>query len=87
MTLAAFRLDEHKSQAALRQELASMVDGSHPLVKAVPAPICQIVRSHLHWFAREISKSAISPRKQSFDLRGASIGNLMLVGGYLSSAF
>ena len=82
--LAAFRLDSSKSPAALRQELSSMVDGSHPLVEAVPSPVRQIVCSHLHWFARAISKSP-SPRLQNFDLRGASIGNLLLVGGYLAN--
>ncbi len=82
--LAAFRLDRSKSQAALREELSSMVDGSHPLVEAVPSPVRQIVCSHLHWFARAIIKSP-SPRLQNFDLRGASIGNLLLVGGYLAN--
>ena len=86
VTLAAFRLDESKPQSALREELGSMVNGSHPLVEAVPSPIRQIVCSHLHWFARAISKSAASPRAQAFDLRGASIGNLLIVGGYLASA-
>ncbi len=86
VTLAEFRLDQSKTQSALRKELVSMVNGSHPLVNAVPCPIRQIVCSHLHWFARAISKSTASPRAQAFDLRGASIGNLLLVGGYLASA-
>jgi CofD-related protein of GAK system len=52
-----------------------MVEGSDPLIKDVPNPFRRIVRTHLRVFAENMPPS--------FDLRGASIGNLMLAAGYV----
>jgi CofD-related protein of GAK system len=54
-----------------------MVAGQDDLVTAIPEPLRRIVQTHLQHFAREMPPS--------FDLRGASIGNLILVGGYLAN--
>jgi CofD-related protein of GAK system len=62
---------------ALRGELAAMIDGEHPLVARILDPMRKIIRSHLDRFHREMPAD--------FDLRGASIGNLILTGGYLGN--
>ncbi len=74
--LFATRLDKQAEPEALRAQLERMVGGGDPLVAAVPDPLRKIVRNHLG-FCLE----ALPPY---FDLRGASIGNLVLVGGYLN---
>ena len=73
--LFSHRLDREGDARALARELVSLVDGSHPLVAAVQRPLRQIIRTHLRKFAQR--------RPEGFDLRGASVGNLILAGGYL----
>ncbi len=63
--------------AELQLRIAAMVDGSDPLVTAVPLPLRTLIRHHLGYFVEHM------PAK--FDLRGASIGNLILAGGYLNN--
>lgn len=75
--LFSHRLDGVSSQAALRQELDTMVSAGHPLVAAIPEPMRRIVQVHLRRFATRMP--------DDFDLRAASIGNLILAGGYLES--
>jgi hypothetical protein len=53
-----------------------MESGEDPLVRRVPDPLRKIIRMHLHFFEAE--------RPVDFDLRGASIGNCILTGGYLN---
>jgi len=74
--LICYRLSKDRSPAQDQSELDSMVDGEHPLVAAVPEPMRQIVQTHLRFFRERAP--------ESFDLRGANIGNLLLTGGYLS---
>jgi CofD-related protein of GAK system len=74
--LFATRLDKQADPAELRRKLADLVEGRDPLVAEIPDPLRKIVRTHLG-FAAE----ALPP---DFDLRGASLGNLVLVGGYLN---
>jgi CofD-related protein of GAK system len=57
--------------------LTAMVDGSDPLVAAVPVPLRTLIRNHLGYF--------VDHMPAHFDLRGASIGNLILAGGYLNN--
>jgi CofD-related protein of GAK system len=61
----------------LHVRLAAMVEGSDPLVAAVPLPLRTLIRHHLGYFVEHM------PAR--FDLRGASIGNLILAGGYLNN--
>jgi CofD-related protein of GAK system len=61
----------------LHRQLAAMVEGSDPLVAAVPLPLRTLIRHHLGYFVEHM------PAR--FDLRGASIGNLILAGGYLNN--
>ncbi|GAB4521176.1 MAG: GAK system CofD-like protein [Roseibium sp.] len=76
-----FRLFTHRfsrmaEQADLTGELDAMVEGSHPLVAAIEQPMRTLIQNQLGTFR------AACP--VSFDLRGASIGNLILAGGYLN---
>lgn len=61
--------------AALREELESMIRGRHPLVAGIPDPMRKIIRNHLRYF--------LDRMPADFDLCAASIGNLILTGGYL----
>lgn len=58
------------------ETLERMLHGDHPLVLAVPEPLRSIVCTDLRYLAARLPKS--------FDLQGASVGNLALTGGYLS---
>jgi len=75
--LFAHRLPQTGEQAERRQALERMVKGKHPLVSRIPDPMRKIVRNHLHSF--------YDAMPEDFDLSGASIGNLVLAGGYLSN--
>ncbi|WP_298986085.1 GAK system CofD-like protein [uncultured Roseibium sp.] len=76
-----FRLFTHRySKSAqrddLKGELDAMIAGTHPLVTAIEQPMRTLIQNQLGMFR------AACP--QGFDLRGASIGNLILAGGYLN---
>jgi CofD-related protein of GAK system len=75
MALFSHRLDLEGEREVLAGELTSLVDGTHPLVAAVQHPLREIIRTHLHEFAQR--------RPEGFNLRGASVGNLILAGGFL----
>jgi CofD-related protein of GAK system len=61
----------------LGDELDRMIKGKHRLVAAISDPMRKIIRNHLFQFRESVS--------EDFDLRNASIGNLILVGGYLGN--
>lgn len=75
--LFSHRLTTDADADALLCALTSMIGGKHVLVAAVPEPMRRIIRTHLRDFARSMPTG--------FDLRGASIGNLILAGGYLAN--
>jgi len=75
--LFSHRMDADGAPQRLSADLDSMVLGDHPLVAQVPQPLRQIVRTHLRHFAQRMPLD--------FDLRRASIGNLILAGGYLAN--
>jgi CofD-related protein of GAK system len=74
--LFAHRFPATAGQEDLREQLDRMVRGEDPLVDAVPNPMRRIITNHLSFFVE------LAPR--DFDLRGASIGNLILTGGYFN---
>lgn len=74
--LAGLRLDSESSQEELKQELQSMVDGEHALIRSIPNPMRRLIRLQLGFFAEHMPAS--------FNLKGASVGNLILTGGYLN---
>jgi CofD-related protein of GAK system len=57
------------------QEFLSVLHGKHPLIRAVEMPMRSILQNHLRWFAKRMPVD--------FDLRGASIGNLIITGCFL----
>lgn len=73
--LFVHRLPADKHNGELKEELTSMIDGSNSLVQPIPEPMQQLICSQLDHFHKSMP--------QDFDLRGASIGNLVLTGGYL----
>lgn len=73
--LFAYRLPKEASSAELESELERMCGGVHTLVGSIPEPLQLIIRHHLIKFKKE--------KPRDFDLRGASIGNLVLTAGYL----
>lgn len=74
--LFSHRLPNDLSQEELRGLLDAMIHGSEPLITAVPEPMRKIIRAHLEFFRREMG--------DGFDMRGASIGNLILAGGFFN---
>ncbi|WP_338669494.1 GAK system CofD-like protein [Pseudodesulfovibrio methanolicus] len=75
--LFTHRLPKDGDPKALRAELDAMAAGVHPLVRRIPDPMRKIIRNHFYEFLERMPAG--------FDLRGASIGNLVLTAGYLSN--
>jgi len=75
--LFAHRLPKDLGPEELRGEADAMASGAHPLVRCIPDPMRKIIRNHLHQF--------LEAMPADFDLRGASVGNLVLTAGYLDN--
>lgn len=73
--LFSHRLPRDKDSSLLRNILEEMGDGRHHLVREIPDPMRSIIRDYLGRFIAEMPSD--------FDLAGASIGNLVIAGGYL----
>jgi len=82
--LFSHRLSAEGSTAELRAGLDRLVEGTDPLVASLPGSFGRIVRTHLRSFRNHLSDSDTGFRGP-FDLRGASIGNLLLTAGYLDN--
>ncbi|MCU7919502.1 MAG: GAK system CofD-like protein [Candidatus Thiodiazotropha sp. (ex Epidulcina cf. delphinae)] len=75
--LFTYRFPKRAGKKRLLNQLDTMIKGRHPLLEPVPNPMRRIIRNQLGYFYNAM------PAK--FDLRGASIGNLILTGGYLNN--
>ena len=75
--LFAYRLPLDADAGELVERLDAMTAGGDPLVAAIPDPLRKIIRNHLNYF--------LMAMPLDFNLAGASIGNLVLVGGYLNN--
>ncbi|MCB9919829.1 MAG: GAK system CofD-like protein [Planctomycetes bacterium] len=73
--LFSYRFEQEADPERLARRLERMVDGTHELVAKIPDPLRRLVRSCLQTF--------VDRAPPDFDLRAASIGNLVLVGGWL----
>lgn len=73
--LFSHRLGAGKSKKSLEAILKTLVDGKHPLLRAISEPMRSLIQSYLAEVQNQMP--------DSFDLCGASIGNLILTGGYL----
>lgn len=75
--LFSYRLKE-ETQDECMHKLNKIIDGQDPLIYVVKNPMKSIIINHLKYFKEEM------PRE--FKLKGASIGNLILAGGYINNA-
>lgn len=75
--LFTYRFPKDVENNELRTRLAAMARGKSERVADVPNPMRRLIRNQLGYF--------LDAMPDSFDLRGASIGNLILVGGYLNN--
>ncbi len=72
-----YRLPENKPQKELKENLAELALGKSPLVADITNPMRKLICNQLGFFQTAMP--------EDFDLRGASIGNLILAGGYLNN--
>lgn len=75
--LFSHRLPSDADTVGLAEEVASLFAGDHPLLRALTRPMRQLILGYLRHF------QTAAPAE--LDYRGASIGNLILAGGYLSN--
>ena len=75
--LFAHRLSPEPEPPGLEARLDGLISGRDPLIQAVPDPMRKIIRTHLGFFRRAMPAE--------FNLKGASLGNLVLAGGYLNN--
>lgn len=75
--LFTYRFDRRSSNKALRDRLDGMVAGRDNLVADITNPMRRLICNQLGYFRKAMP--------MDFDLRGASIGNLILAGGYLNN--
>jgi CofD-related protein of GAK system len=75
--LFTHRLPKEGQDRELREQLIELARGSHPLVADIPNPMRRLIRTQLGFL--------LDAMPADFDLRGASIGNLILAGGYLNN--
>ncbi|MFW5488786.1 MAG: GAK system CofD-like protein [Desulfovibrio sp.] len=74
--LFSYRFPKDAGQDELLERLKNMVQNQDDLMKTVRDPMRKIVRTHLRFFLERMP--------DTFDLRGASIGNLILAGGFFN---
>lgn len=75
--LFTYRFPKDADNQDLRVRLGEMADGKSEHIADVPNPMRRLIRNQLGYF--------LDAMPEDFDLRGASIGNLILVGGYLNN--
>lgn len=73
--LFSHRLSKSAGTSALRDEVEAIRRGKTPLMAAIAKPMRQLIRAQLDCFAEAVPAD--------FNYRNASIGNLILAGGYL----
>ena len=75
--LFTYRFPHNESNEALLQQLETMIRGTDPLTAAIPNPMRRLICTQIGYFWDAMP--------EDFDLRGGSIGNLILCGGYLNN--
>lgn len=75
--LFSYRFSTDEDRSLLEARLHAMIAGSDVLIADVPSPMRRLIRTYLKIFREHMT--------DDFDLRGASIGNLVLVGGWLNN--
>ncbi|HSG03711.1 MAG TPA: 2-phospho-L-lactate transferase CofD family protein, partial [Marinobacterium sp.] len=75
IALFSHRLPKQKKSAALRAEVDELANAQGELILAVPEPMRTLVVENIRQF--------LQAAPEDFEFSGASIGNLILTGGYL----
>ncbi|MGR0279289.1 GAK system CofD-like protein [Marinomonas dokdonensis] len=75
--LFTHRFAKQADQQSLQAELEQLVVGEHPLIACISNPMKALIQTQLAVMQDKID--------ESFDLQGASIGNLIIAGGYLNN--
>ncbi len=75
--LFTYRFPMASTNSELMQELEQINSGQHYLISNINNPVRQLICDQLTVFLQQMPSD--------FDLRGASIGNLILAGGYLDN--
>jgi CofD-related protein of GAK system len=75
--LFSYRLPENKSQAALETRLTDLVAGKDALIEDIANPMRTLICHQLGYF--------LGAMPADFNLKGASIGNLIITGGYINN--
>lgn len=75
--LFSTRLPKDEPQQVMAERLRLLADGQDPRVADVKKPVRRQICQYLTVFMKAMPKN--------FDLRGASIGNLILTGGYIAT--
>ena len=76
VALASYRLPTNTPQEELKSLVEQLQSGEHPLVEATSSNVKQLIASNLREFLDQVP--------DDFDYRGASVGNLVITGGYLN---
>ncbi|MGS2743394.1 GAK system CofD-like protein [Halomonas sp. LS-001] len=66
---------KEQEKAVLEHRLQTLVSAKHPLLKAIAEPMRSLIQSYIAAFYQHMP--------EDFNLAGASVGNLILTGGYL----
>ena len=77
VALFRYRLPNDLSQASLKKLVEQLQSGEHPLVEATSITVKQLIANNLRAFLDQVP--------DNFDYRGASVGNLVISGGYLNN--
>lgn len=75
--LFTYRLPQDETQGELLKQVDAMIRGRDSLISNISNPMRRLIRNQLGYFRDAMPKG--------FDLCGASIGNLILAGGYLNN--
>ncbi len=75
--LFTYRFPKDKSNDELRSRLEAMAQGKSARIADITNPMRRLICNQLGYF--------LDAMPESFNLRGASIGNLILAGGYLNN--
>lgn len=75
--LFSYRFAKSAAQEELKERLIEMVQGRDELLREIANPMRKLICNHLGYF--------YDMMPADFDLRGASIGNLIIAGGYLNN--
>ncbi|CUH64766.1 hypothetical protein TG4357_01482 [Thalassovita gelatinovora] len=75
--LFSYRFPKTATSADLSAEYDDLMEGRHRLMKAISQPMRSLILTQIKVFEAE--------RPADFDFAGASVGNLILAGGYLAN--